>query len=199
MKKAILLFFAVLSAVSLQAQRKHEVNAFIGGYYSEYAKMGDPGWPVKMPVKMSEDSSNDLWDLYEPHYSLKSGPVLTVDYHYILNSFLRVGGQVSYGSLSGKRWYKLGNRPEETIDHSALSVLPELKACIPGSSHFRLYGKAAAGLQYRSGSLAAHPLGFAWEIVPIGAEWGGHRVYGNAEACWGSVIRGGRIGIGFSF
>ena len=45
----------------------------------------------------------------------------------------------------------------------------------------------------------SRPVEFAWDVVPIGAEWGGRRFYGNAEFCCGSVIQGGRIGIGFRF
>ena len=211
MKRAIILFSLVLLAAGVHAQGRqeadgfrqeekgfrHEVNVFVGGYFSEFARLA--GKSLFFERSWDGNEVNDLQDLYEPHYSLKSGPVLTVTYHYFLNDFLRLGGQVSYGSTSGERWYKLGNKPAEAISLSAFSVLPEAKLCIPSPRHFRLYGKAAAGLQYQMGNLAEKPVGLAWEVVPLGAEWGGHRVYGNAEFCWGNVIRGGRIGIGFSF
>lgn len=205
MKRGLLLLSLVLLTAGVHAQGRqeadgflHEVNVFAGGYFADFARLlADEGLVFEKTWVF--DEVEDLQDLYKPHYSLKSGPALTLTYHFFLNDFLRLGGQVSYGSTSGKRWYKLGNKPAEAISLSAFSVLPEAKLCIPSPRHFRLYGKAAAGLQYRMGNLAEKPVGLAWELVPIGAEWGGLRVYGNAEFCWGSVIRGGRIGIGFSF
>jgi len=197
MRKALLLFFAALLASSAYAQGRHEVNTFIGGLFGEYARMGGSG--LFVAGLDSSEHEDDLYDLYEPHYSLKSGPVLTLNYHYFLNPYLGLGAQFSYGAMSGSRWYKIGNKPAGDVGIRSLSLLPELKACIPGPSHFRLYGKAAVGLSYRSGPLAESPVGLAWEFVPLGAEWGGHKVYGNAELCWGSVVIGGRIGLGFRF
>jgi hypothetical protein len=185
-------------AFALQAQGRHEVNAFIGGYKSEYINSyGGNEFFGNMDIYHCED----LYDLYEPHYSLETGPVLTISYHYIFNKWLRLGAQTNLGGLSGKCWYELGNRPAESFNEVMLSVLPEAKFCIPGARHFRLYGKVAAGIQMNMGTLSSRtaPVSFAWDVVPLGAEWGGQRVYGNAEICFGSVIRGGRIGIGFRF
>ena len=40
---------------------------------------------------------------------------------------------------------------------------------------------------------------FAWDITPIGFEWGGNTVFGMAELCVGNVLMGGRVGVGFRF
>ncbi len=193
MNKLLMLSVAILMVSSIHAQGRHEINAFIGGCYSDF---------VKMDLSDGQGSpkySNDLWDLYEPHRSVTGLPVLTVDYHYILNSVVRLGGQASMGYMSGNKWYKLGNKPAERYGHGSLYLLPEVKTCIPFKRHFRPYAKAAIGLKYNFGTWVDHPVGFAWEVTPIGAEWGGQRVYGNAEFCWGNVIKGGRIGMGFRF
>lgn len=202
MKKLIVIPILLLSAFLAQAQGRHEVNVFMGGFKSEYLK----GDNVRNYGDMFFDSekniyTDDLADLYEPHYSIKSGPVVTMNYHYIVNSWFRVGAQVNWGVLSGTFRYELSNRPAESFSQHMLSVLPQVKLCIPGARHFRLYGKLAAGAQFNLGKLmtGTRPVDFAWDIVPIGAEWGGGRIYGNAEICYGSVIKGGRIGMGFRF
>lgn len=204
MKKILILSACLLCGMGvLRAQSRHEVNVFVGGYKSEFVNVdNENGRYHSMLFDEFNDDSHvgDLYDLYEPHYSIESGPVLTVDYHYIVNNWIRVGAQVNWGTLAGKFWYVLGNKPAETFDEQMLSLLPEAKLCLPFWPGFRLYGKAAVGLQVNMGQrLSKSPVGFAWDLVPIGAEWGGQRIYGNAELCVGSVIRGGRIGIGIRF
>ena len=203
-RKLILLAGLLLScALQLQAQGKHEINVFVGGYKSEFVQVDNENGTH---YNMLFDDLNinqhigDLYDLYEPHYSLESGPVITVDYHYILNKWFRVGAQANYGNLSGKFWYALGNKPAKNIKEYMFSMLPEVKINVTNWPGFRLYGKLAAGVQFNLGErLNDSPVDFAWDVVPLGAEWGGHRIYGNAELCFGSVIRGGRIGLGFKF
>ena len=197
MKKITLLLCLVFCVSPVWAQKRHELNAFIGGFFSDYVEYG--GSTSLFSAQNASSVTGDLWDLYEAHYSLHTGPVATIDYHYIVLPFLRVGAQCSFGSMAGNTWHKIGNKPAEDFRYSAVSLLPEIKACIPGMRKFRVYGKAAAGVQYRFGTHVSAPVGFAWEVVPVGFEWGGHTVYGNMEFCWGSVIRGGRIGLGFCF
>lgn len=182
----------------LRAQGKHEVNAFVGGFQTEFSKVRSEGYQNSF-LPDNNYVEGDLYDLYEVHYSARSGPVVTLNYNYILTSYLRVGAQLSYGGMSGKKWYRMGSRQDEDFTLHSVAVLPQVKACIPGMRHFRLYGKAGIGLQVNFGSYSIAPVKFAWEVVPIGAEWGGKRIYGNAELCWGSVVRGGRIGMGFRF
>lgn len=205
MKKSFILAAFVLAALcspALKAQGKHEIDAFLGGFKAEFNKMEDGRNYNDLLFDSDEIRySGDLFDLYEPHYSVKSSPVFTLTYHYSLNDWIRVGAQANYSTLKGKYWYKLGNRPSVTFDEASFSVLPSVKVRIPSFKHFRLYGKVAAGVQMNFGSRIpdASPVEFAWDIVPIGAEWGGQRIFGTAEFCYGSVIRGGRIGLGFRF
>ena len=203
--RKILLFLTCLAgfAGSLQAQGRHELNVFLGGFKSEYLKGEKQSdlWGILLFNNLDKvDYNGDLYDLYEPHYNIKSGPVLTVNYHYILKDWLRVGAQANVGAVKGKIWYRLGNKPDRDYNQTMLSILPEVKLCIPGLRHFRLYGKVAAGVQFNLGTrISKSPVEFAWDVVPLGAEWGGARIYGNAEVCLGSVIQGGRIGMGFRF
>lgn len=192
MKKfCLLLAFSLLSLGAL-AQGRHEINLTLGGFKSEYLEMD----------ATRNDISGDLYDLYEPHFRVDSGPVVTADYKFALNSIVKVGAQLNYGGVTGYRWYNLGRRESEPYAISMISLLPQVKLCIPGPRHFRLYGKVAAGVQYSfntKGDVVTNPVRFAWDIVPIGAEWGGQRVYGTAEFCYGNVVKGGRIGMGFRF
>lgn len=202
MKNIFTLTLALSLCCSALAQGKHETAVFIGGYKAEFtqADLGD-NYAGFSFASSDRKNAGDLFDLYEPHYSYVSGPVLTVSYNYILNKWVRFGAQANFGSVSGQSWYEIGDSTASYYHEQMLSVLPQVKVCIPSPKHFRLYGKAAAGLQYTFGSLrpGGKPLNFAWDIVPIGAEWGGQRIYGCAELCWGSIIRGGRIGLGFRF
>jgi hypothetical protein len=43
------------------------------------------------------------------------------------------------------------------------------------------------------------PVTFAWDIAPIGFEWGSNTVYAIFEASFGNVITGMRFGIGYRF
>lgn len=205
MNRKLILFTGLLLVCGLQlrAQGRHEINVFVGGYKSEFLKVdSESGRYYNMLFDEFDDEMHigDLYDLYEPHYLLESGPVVTLNYHYIFNKWVRVGAQANLGALSGKFWYILGNKPAETFKEVMVSVLPEVKINFTHWPGFRLYGKAAVGMQLNMGKrLSPSPVGFAWDVVPIGAEWGGHRIYGNAELCLGSVIQGGRIGLGFKF
>ena len=81
-----------------------------------------------------------------------------------------------------------------------LAFLPQVKFFIPSPRHFRLYAKAAAGINLNIGdTIVGEPLSFAWDIVPIGFEWGGQFIFGIAEVSLGNVITGVRIGVGFRF
>jgi len=196
-----LLLTVLLPAAMLRAQGRHEINVYSGGYEAEFSKSGNTsGIGLFDSLTLEESREGDLYDLYEPHYAFRSGPVLSINYHYILNNVVRVGAQMGYGTLEGKYWYRLGNLPERSVKQNMLSILPQAKFCIPGMRHFRLYGKVALGLRFNFGpERISAPVTFAWDVVPIGAEWGGQRIYGTAELCYGSIVRGGRIGIGFRF
>ena len=198
-KKLLMIpLFLFLSTLLLSAQGKHEIDVFVGGFQSDFIALQTDGYEGGTLLGRTA-ASGDLYDLYEPHYSAVSGPVLTLNYHYILHPVFRVGAQLSYGGMIGKKWYRLGSRQQEKYNLHSVAVLPEVKVCIPGMRYFRIYGKAGLGIKLNFGSYEIAPVQFAWEVVPVGAEWGGQRVFGHAELCYGSVIRGGRIGLGFRF
>lgn len=186
---------AALALLSLGAlaQGRHEFNLMLGGYKSEFIEM-EPNADIVR---------GDLFDIYETHYHVDSGPCFTLDYKFALNSVIKVGAQFNWGEVDGYTWYRMGTRKGEEFRMDMLSLLPQVKFCIiPNSRHFRPYAKLAAGVQYTmntKGAVSTAPVKFAWEVVPIGAEWGGQVIYGTAEFCYGTIVKGARIGIGYRF
>lgn len=192
MKRFIIFVAAVAMlacGLNAGAQGRNEINVFMGGLNGTYAALEDGGV-----------YHNDLYSLYEPEYSIECFPTFTVDFNHKLLKWLGIGIQTNYTYLSGTSSYRTGNPAVTKIDQRVVSVLPQAKFYIPSPRHFRLYGKAGAGVNLSFGkAIAGKQVSFAWDVVPIGCEWGGQTVYGTAEICVGNVIAGGRIGIGFRF
>ena len=185
MKKLLVaLSVLVLACGTAAAQdHPHELNLFVGGFNSQY-----------LEYNASPDYSTDLYGLYEPQTYVSTGPVLTLDYNYALLKWLSVGVQLHFNNLNVRTWTRIDNGYEYNR-RNLFSFLPEVKLRIPSSAHFRLYGKVAAGVSFAP----QYATRFAYDLVPIGCEWAGQRVYGTAELVYGSVVKGGRIGIGFRF
>ena len=152
----------------------------------------------------SETRTQDLYSLYEPEVVYSTIPVGTLDYNYKLLSFMKVGAQVSAANIQRITTYRMENKLGRSDDMHLLYFLPQVKFCPPSPRHFRPYAKIAFGARFNLSpdDLAPesiNPVTFAWDITPFGFEWGGNFVYGNAELCWGNVVRGVRLGIGFRF
>lgn len=193
--KKILIFIAAVaftaSSFSAGAQGRNDINLYMGFMNATYNSLD----------KSSNSSSHkDLYSIYEPYYTINSGPSITLDYNRRMLSWMSVGVQSNYSYISGIKKYKIGNAPKKEFSQYMFAVLPQVKFFIPSPRHFRLYAKAGAGVNINLGdSVFGEPLTFAWDVVPIGCEWGGQFVYGTAEVCLGNVIMGARIGIGFRF
>ena len=161
----------------------HELNLYIGGFNSQF-----------LNYNVVQDYSSDLYALYEPQTHVTTGPVFTLDYNYAVLKWLSVGAQFHYNNLYVNTMTRIDSS-YESYHRDMFSFLPEVKLRIPSSAHFLLYGKVAMGVSFASQFGAR----FAYDLVPIGCEWAGQRVYGTAELVYGSVVKGGRIGIGFRF
>jgi len=185
MRKTVIIIAALLlAAFTAKGQTMpHEINFYIGGYNSQY-----------LAYNTSQDMPMDLYSLYEPMYRVSTGPVFTLDYNYSVLKWLSVGAQLHYGQITVNT-YKRIEGSSNTAKRDMFCLLPQAKLRIPSPAHFRMYGRLAAGISYTP-SLG---VGFAYDIVPFGMEWGGQRVYGTAELVYGNVIKGGRIGMGIRF
>ncbi len=192
MKKNLLLLLAglVLSTGLLQAQGNRHLHISLGGAPADFSNFQDN----------SSGDVIDLYNLYEPQYVINAEvPVLTLEYAVDVNRWIRLGLEMDYAELRGSVSYMLGNRPRMDFEKYTISAMPELRVRIPSPRHFRLYCKAAAGARINLGKHQDPPVLFAYNLVPIGAEWGGQKIYGLGELCLGNVIMGGRIGLGFRF
>lgn len=193
--KKLLIFIAaaILTAGSFSAgaQGRTDVNLYMGFMNATYTSLDQAG---------DRQSHRDLYSIYEPYYTVTCGPSLTLDVNRRLLPWLGAGLQANYSYMSGEKNYKIGNAPGSRFSQTMLAFLPQVKFFIPSPRHFRLYAKAAAGINLNIGdTIVGEPVAFAWDIVPIGFEWGGQFIYGTAEICAGNVINGARIGIGFRF
>ena len=195
MKRVSALLAAVAAGVLLCtpsfAQGKREINVFMSGACSEYTRLN-----------ASKDYTRDLYGLYESQVRyVKSGPGLTVDYNQEVLDWLVVGGQFNLHRIEWEEYALIDGKNSRIHNtKNKVAVLPQVKFRIPSPRHFRLYAKVALGMTVNIGRYYTQdPVVFAWDLVPLGCEWGGQRVYGTAELAYGSVIRGGRIGIGFRF
>lgn len=185
MKKLFISLFVLmgLCGTALAQNHPHEINLYIGGFNSQF-----------LSYNVVQDYSTDLYALYEPQTAITTGPVLTLDYNYAVLNWMSVGLQFHYNYLNVNSMTRIDYH-YECYKTDMFSFLPEVKLRIPSSAHFRLYGKVAAGVSIAS----QYGTRFAYDLVPIGCEWAGKRVYGTAEVVYGSIIKGGRIGIGFRF
>ena len=184
--KKLLISLSVLMGIcgtAVAQDHPHEINLYIGGFNSQF-----------LSYNVVQDYSTDLYALYEPQTAITTGPVLTLDYNYAVLNWVSVGLQFHYNYLNVNSMTRIDYRYEH-YKTDMFSFLPEVKLRIPSSAHFRLYGKVAAGVSIAS----EFGTRFAYDLVPIGCEWAGKRVYGTAEVVYGSIIKGGRIGIGFRF
>ena len=186
MKKVLLILsILALSGVTAAAQEHpHEFNFYLGGCNSQF---------LDYNVNQN-NSTTDLYAMYEPQSRISTGAVATLDYNYALLKWLSVGAQFHYGRLDIRTWTRISNSSNRYI-RDMLCFLPEVKLRIPSPAHFRLYSKVAMGICV----VPRYSVGIAYDIVPLGVEWAGRRVYGTAELVYGNVIKGGRIGIGYRF
>ncbi|MBR5403699.1 MAG: hypothetical protein IK113_05705 [Bacteroidales bacterium] len=193
--KKILIFMAaaILTAGSFtaKAQGRTDVNLYMGFMNAAYTSLDQAG---------GRYSHRDLYSIYEPYYTVNSGPSFTLDVNRRILPWLGAGLQANYSYMSGEKKYNIGNAPKKEFSQTMLAFLPQVKFFIPSPRHFRLYAKAAAGINLNLGeTIVGEPISFAWDIVPIGFEWGGQFIYGTAEFCAGNVITGARVGLGFRF
>lgn len=184
---------AILTAGSFtaKAQGRTDINVYMGFMNAAYTSLDQD---------RSVTRHNDLYSIYEPYYTVNSGPSFTLDANRRILPWLAAGLQANYSYMSGEKKYNIGNAPKREFSQTMLAFLPQVKFFIPSPRHFRLYAKAAAGINLNLGeTIVGEPLSFAWDIVPIGFEWGGQFIYGVAEASLGNVITGVRVGLGFRF
>lgn len=76
-----------------------------------------------------------------------------------------------------------------------LTVMPLVSLFAVDRPHFKLYGKLAAGGQLSVGDFEGTRIRPAWQVVPLGLQWGGEKLFGFAEGGYGNVYLV-RMGLG---
>lgn len=177
-------------SLGAKAKGRDEINLFAGFMNATYT-YANQGRSIL---------SYDLFGLYEPSYDITCGPTVTLDYNHRILSWLGAGVQANWAYLYGNGQYVLGNAPVTAFSQHIMAVLPQVKFYIPGPKHFRPYSKVAAGVGFILGdTVVGKPFSFAWDIAPIGFEWGSQMLYATFESAVGNVITGVRFGIGYRF
>lgn len=190
--KKILLFLLPLIALTANAQGRHEVSAFLGGPVTEFSSYSNS----------SSFSQIDLYSIYEPRYVTDSGVNFGIDYTYTLKNWLKLGVQADMSIITMRVYAPEVEGPfVDYGKHSfySASLFPVAKFFCLNKRIVKLYGKVGAGISFAFSDVKESRIAFAYEIVPIGIQLGGQRVYCTSEFVTGSEIVGFRIGCGFRF
>lgn len=205
MRKTIACIGAAILAVALGSAAlaqetfdRHEVNVSIGGSPWSFAIEPEtyfPGYETWSTVKLS--------DVYEDQFvDMSYMPVITAEYGYRLRRWLQVGLQVDWCAGYATRYKPSSGASLGERRVSEVQLLPFVKLFAVNNPHFKLYGGGGAGLRTGFGSdcgdgyFKAAP---SFEIVPLGLQWGGELIFAFAEIGLGTVICGGRVGMGVRF
>ena len=189
MKRILLSLGLLLAAGALHAQAPHELHFGFSGPAAGYVHAGDFGplyhW------------GSDLYSLYEGCEQVDAGPVFSIGYTYTLRDWLKPGAEVSWGCSWINRTQPRATQ-DKTVQHlmqNYLTVMPLVSLFAVDRPHFKLYGKLAAGGQLSIGDFEGTRIRPAWQVVPIGLQWGGKKLFGFAEGGYGNVYLV-RMGLG---
>lgn len=186
-KKVLVFCFAGLLSFGAAAQQRkaaiqHEVHLSASGpavgyvYSDAYGSLYNWG--------------TDLYSLYEPGERVDAGPVFSIGYTYAFRRWLKPGVEASWSILwadksQPRAW---GNGNVDRFCQRYYAVMPLVHFMALDNPHFKIYGKLAAGGQLSVGDFEKTTLRPAWQIVPVGLQWGGEKIYGLAEMGYGNVF-----------
>ena len=146
--------------------------------------------------------NHDLYYFYEPYYSTGMFPEVSLDVNILLKKWLKVGGKVGYCSLWGNL---IDPKTQKTIgkkEFSDFSLAGQARFAFYEKPPFCVYAGVAAGATYRRGNDQGKSISRllpAYEILPFGYQISYKSVYGIIECAFGSMVLGGRFGIGYRF
>ena len=190
MKRIFLLLFLLAAAGGpLCAQGPHELHLSVSGPAG--------GNRIGSYLGTLYNWGTDLYSMYEPGELIEPGPVYSLGYTYSLRNWLRVGAEASIGMLwvdkgQARAW---GDGAVDSSWQRLYTVMPLVHFVALNARHFKIYGKIAAGGQLSLGNYEGTKIRPAVEVVPLGLQWGGERIFGLAEVGFGNVYVG-RLGIG---
>lgn len=191
--------FAVTVSTAALAQEgfdRHEVNLSVGGSPWSFAIEPDfyfPGYDSWSTGKLS--------DVYEEQFDgLSYMPTITAEYGYRPLRWLQVGLQLDFSGATATRFQPSSGKELGEKKVTEAQLIPFVKLFAVNNPHFKLYGGSGVGVKAGVGSedgyFKAAP---SFEIVPLGLQWGGELVFAFAELGFGTVVCGGRVGLGVRF
>lgn len=189
MKKVILTILLSVLALGARAQGPHEVHISISGPAVGYRYADSFG--------ILYDWGTDLAAMYEGCERVDAGPVFSIGYTYTLRNWLRPGMEASMGLLWADRSHPraFGNWNVDSFSQRYITLMPLVHLVAFERPHIMIYGKVAAGGQLSVGDFEKTTFRPAWQVIPIGLQWGGEKVFGLAEAGFGNVYLF-RLGMG---
>ena len=146
--------------------------------------------------------NHDLYYFYEPYYSTGMFPEVSMDANIILKKWLKVGGKLGYYTLWGDLIDPKTHRTIGKKEFSDFSLAGQVRFTFYEKPPFCVYAGIAAGATYRHGNDQGHSMPKllpAYEVLPLGYQISYKSVYGIIECAFGSMVLGGRFGIGYRF
>ncbi len=191
MEKKLLLCIILMAFFGgvLRAQGPHEIHISIAGPASGYLHGFDSD--------VFYDGGTDLYSMYEKRRMSNSFAAFSIGYSYALRGWLRPGIEACLGCI----WVDeappraFGNDDIQSFRQEYYTLLPFVNLMALDKPHIKIYGKVGVGGQLSAGDWEGTAFYPAWQIIPLGLQWGGERVFALFEMGYGNVYLA-RIGVG---
>ena len=198
MKKLLLLLLALgwaLGAAAQDVPHKVEIELSAGTA------------PFNLATKRFNDFfyiPGDLASIYGSHAEVAGfSPCVGLRVGYRVKRWFKVGAELDWDM---ERWKEVRNLTDEAVGEFSRQnfyLMPTARFYFATSRIVTAYGGLGFGVRYsivnsRNLDMDVKPVGFAWQLVPIGIRVG-RRFCGFAETAIGSACLGVRGGIGYCF
>ncbi len=144
----------------------------------------------------------ELYSFYEPYFVCDMSPEVSLDANVLLKKWLKVGGKMVYSTVWGDRIDPKTDRTLYRKEFSDITISGQVRFTFYEKLPFRAYAGVAAGATYRHGDDHGERISRllpAYEVVPIGYQIAYRSTYAIIECAFGSMVLGGRFGIGYRF
>lgn len=145
----------------------------------------------------------ELSDFYQTYTKgLNYTPFFTTDFNVSLTKWLKVGGTVGYARFWADQYNPRQNSRigEKTLND--ISLMGQAKFTFINRQIFRMYaggGVGAAVWVGKDNGEGYSKLVPAFEFIPVGFQWTGHKVFTTMEIATGTRMMGIRAGLGYRF
>ena len=191
----------VLSSFSLHAQDSQSLSLGV----SYLSNLQDPLMDFLYPTQYS-DGFSDVYDPTDPTGTYAgegySSPVISAEWRTSLSGHLSFGISAYFCNLSQERLSNATKSGAGTFGCPVATVLPVLGYKYCDKDNLQVYSSLSLGIGVYFGQNRRHFVDrnvyIQAQAVPIGIRYG-RRAFVFAEAGYGSVYAGGRVGAGVRF